>query len=602
MKRTLMFLCLLQFFVPALYSQQGVATDSARVESLFDNYLREYLALNPEAASQLGLPRSSGYNYDRAGLNDLSEAGLQANIQLARKFVLQLRQLDPARLNRSQSVDAQMLRWMLELQLEGEKFLDYSFVIDHLSGPPQQFINLMTVYHGIENLQDARYYLTRLERFPVRMQQSMATLQRQEGRNIRPPTFVIDRVIADMGGFSQAEPESSLLYIDFRDKLAAVPAIDSGTAQQLCRQAAKTIRAKVNPVMTQFVAACKASRLKADSTAGAWRLPDGEAYYRYSLKSYTTSSLAPDQVYDLGVKEVKRLQDQARVLMDSLGIREGKTFGELMQAYYAASEKPELVDKFYYKDGPEVREQILRDYRTLVDSAWVQLRPLFAFIPKAPVAVEPVPEYKQAGGLTYYEPASLDGKRKATFYINMSHPLPKPSMRSLTYHETIPGHHFQIATQQELTQSRLFKNLFFLSGYGEGWAMYVEELAVESGWLPDIYSRIAEINSQLFRAVRIVEDAGIHSKRWTKPQALKYMEENLGWGSANEVDRYIVWPGQACAYTLGKLKIMELRQKAERQLGDKFSLKQFHLAVLQNGSVPFELLEQAVDDYVTRSK
>jgi uncharacterized protein (DUF885 family) len=184
----------------------------------------------------------------------------------------------------------------------------------------------------------------------------------------------------------------------------------------------------------------------------------------------------------------------------------------------------------------------------------------------------------------------------------MAGALGKPSMSSLTYHETVPGHHFQIATQQELTQNRMFKNLFFLSGFGEGWAMYVEDLVAEQGWLPDIYSRLAEINSQLFRAVRIVLDAGIHQQRWTREQTLAYMEDNLGWNSENEIDRYSVWPGQACAYTMGKLRIMAMRENAKKALGSKFDLKAFHTVVLQDGSTPLDLLEKLVDDYVVRSK
>jgi len=175
-------------------------------------------------------------------------------------------------------------------------------------------------------------------------------------------------------------------------------------------------------------------------------------------------------------------------------------------------------------------------------------------------------------------------------------------MRTLVYHETVPGHHYQIALQQELTQKHLFKNLLYFNGFVEGWAMYAQALAGEIGWLPDNYSRLSELNSQLFRAVRIVVDAGIHYKKWSKEEALKYMQDNLGWSSDSEIDRYTVWPGQATCYTLGKLKIMELREKAKDELGPKFDLKDFHMVVLENGGLPLDLLEEIVDDYVIRNK
>jgi uncharacterized protein (DUF885 family) len=184
----------------------------------------------------------------------------------------------------------------------------------------------------------------------------------------------------------------------------------------------------------------------------------------------------------------------------------------------------------------------------------------------------------------------------------MSYTFAKPAMPSLLYHETVPGHHYQFAVQQELTQGRMFKNLFFITGFAEGWAMYVQSLAMELGWLPDTYSRIAELNSQLFRAVRVVVDAGIHHGKWSKESALQYMQDNLGWSSPNEVDRYIVWPGQACTYTIGRLKIEELRERAKQELGPKFDLKDFHMTILENGSLPLDLLEEIVDDYINENK
>jgi len=602
MKRVLFTSLLLLAGTNIAISQQIIYQDSAKIEKLFDDYFREYIRLNPEEASQLGLPKEWGYYYNRAGFNDISDAGIKANYDLSRKYLDELKRIDRAKITSSQKVDAQMLRWYLETSLEGEKFMDHRYYIDHLSGAHSQVTNVLTEYHTIGDIEDANDYLARLGNIPTRLSQTKERIDIQEKKGICPPIFIIDRVIASMEDFKRLKPKENVLYVDFKNKLTSLKGIDSVTSEKLCRQAESTIREKIYPAYEEFIKRLKLSIPQADSLPGVWKLPDGDKYYQYCLKLQTTSSLTSEQVYQLGLEEVKLLQDKAKILLDSLGIKGDETYGELMNKYRDTWESPDLKDKFYYPDVPERREMILKDYQFLIDATTLRLPEVFSYIPKTKVIVQPVPEYKETGGLTYYEPASLDGKRKGTFYINLMDPPTKPGMRSLTYHETVPGHHYQIAVQQELSQKRMFKNLLFLNGFVEGWAMYVQNLASELGWLPDVYSRISELNSQLFRAVRIVVDAGIHYKRWSKEQAKKYMEDNLGWSSDTEIDRYIVWPGQACSYTIGKLKIMELRERAKKELGPKFNLKDFHMIVLENGSLPLELLEEKVDDYITKNK
>jgi uncharacterized protein (DUF885 family) len=602
MKQIFLVSLLILAGVSMAIGQEITNPDSAKIEKLFDDYFREYIKLNPEEASMLGLPKEWGYSYDRAGFNDVSDAGIKANYDLSRKYLDELKKIDPAKITNSQKVDVQMLVWYLETLLEGEKFIDHRYYIDHLSGAHSQVTNVLTEYHTIGDLEDANDYLSRLGNIPTRLNQTKERIDIQEKKGIRPPIFIIDRTIASMEDFKRPEPKENVLYIDFKNKLTGLKDLDSVTSERLCQQAESTIKEKIYPAYEEFINRLKLSAPEADSLPGVWKLPDGDIYYQYCLKFNVTSSLTPEQVYQLGQKEVKLLQDKGKVLLDSLGIKGDKTYGGLMNKYWQTWESPDLKDKFYYPDVPERREMILKDYQFLIDTTMLRLPQVFSYIPKAKVIVQPVPEYKEQGGLTYYEPASLDGKRKGTFYINLMYPPNKPGMRSLTYHETIPGHHYQIAVQQELSQKRMFKNLLFLTGFVEGWAMYVQNLAYELGWLPDIYSRIAELNSQLFRAVRIVVDAGIHYKKWSREQALKYMEDNLGWSSETEIDRYIVWPGQACSYTIGKLKIMELRERAKKELGPKFDLKDFHMTVLENGSLPLELLEEKVDDYITQNK
>jgi uncharacterized protein (DUF885 family) len=601
MKRMILPL-LLCVAASVLVCQSAANQESAKIEKLFDDYFREYIALNPEEASELGLSRESGYEYNRDALNDKSAEGLQANFDLAARYLDRLRKIDPNRITKSQRIDAEILTWFLEVQLEGEKFAYHKYYIDHLFGVHHQLVNLLTSHHTIQTLQDANDYLKRLEKIPLHLRQVRDRIDTQEEKGIGTPVFIIQRVIADMEGFTEPEPEENLLYANFTDKLGSIEGLDPSTIEGLSSQAESIVRDRVYPAYDEFVQRLKVSAENADSLAGVWKLPNGEEYYAYSLKYHTSSSMTPAEVFQLGLKEVKRLQEECGLLLDSLGIAEGGTFGERMGQYRATWRTPELEDRFYYPEGEKKRQMVLSDYQSLLDGALTRLPEAFSYIHKTPVTVEPVPEHREQTGLTYYEPASLDGKRKATFHVNMGYIFPKPGMPSLLYHETFPGHHYQFAVQQELTQGRMFKNLFFITGFAEGWAMYVQSLAMELGWLPDAYARISELNSQLFRAVRVVLDAGIHSQKWSKESALQYMQDNLGWSSPNEVDRYIVWPGQACAYTIGRLKIMELREKAKEELGSKFDLKDFHMTVLENGSLPLDLLEEIVDDYIAASR
>jgi len=602
MKQIFLTILLLLVCVNFAVGEQTTFPDSAKVEKLFDDYFREYIRLNPDEASQLGLPRKWGYDYDRGSFNDVSDVGIKANFRLTRKYLAEIGRVDITGLSRSQNINLKILKWYLETRLEGEKFVHHTYFIDFLFGAHAQVTNVLTEYHTVVNLQNADDYLARLEKIPLRLDQAKKQIDFQESKGIRPSIFIIDRVIGSMEEFIQPEPKLNLLYLDLDRKLSPLSSIDSVASDDLRRKAEVILREKVYPAYAQFIKRLKASLPDADSTPGVWKLPEGDQYYQYCLKLQTTSSLTPEQVFQLGQKEVKLLQDRAKILLASLGIRGNKNYGKLMNDYWARMNLPENKDKFNYPGSPESRQTILHDYQSYIDSAQLRLPEAFKYVTKTKVMVQAVPEYKEKSGLTYYEPASLDGKRKGVFYVNLSNYPAKPGMRSLAYHETIPGHHYQIALQQELTQKHLFKALLYFNGFVEGWAMYAQNLAEEIGWLPETSSRLSELNSQLFRAVRVAVDLGIHYKRWSKAQALKYMVDNLGWSSDSELDRYSVYPGQATCYTLGRLKIMELREKAKRELGSNFDLKNFHMMVLENGSLPLDLLEEIVDEYINMNK
>lgn len=577
------------------------ASDSARLESAFDAYFRETLALCPEEAAELGLPREAGFAYSRDGWNDYSDKGIEAQYRLMDKYRRELRSIDPAKLTPAQRVDRRSLLWLLETTLQGKRYWNHRGFLSHLYGVHMQVLGLMTDYHGVQSKKDAEDYLSRLEKLPRRLGQVSKHIEKQIAPKKLPPKYIIDRTLASMAEFRNAGAEDNMMVAGFREKLAKVAGLEKSEAQSYAERARQLVESSVYPAYDSLLAVARRARERAPEDGGVWAMPDGDGYYRWCLKYYTTSDIDPEKLHQLGLKEVSRLQSEAKKLLDSLGVVSSGGYRELMRTYWAKQQEPEFAPYFYSQDD-NGRRQALEDNRRWLEKAWNMLPELFEKIPQAKVDVKPVPQHKAGGGTSYYEPGSADGTRPAAYYLNMTQVWPKYSMLPTLYHETVPGHHLQIALQQEQSANRMYRNLFFLAGFGEGWAMYAQALADELGWLPDAYTRLAEINSQLFRAVRIVMDTGIHGKRWSKRRAMDYMEQNLGWASENEVDRYIVWPGQACSYTLGKLKIMELRSLAQKEMGPRFDLMKFHSAVLGHGSVPLDVLEEVIREHIKGDK
>ena len=573
----------------------------ADIEDLFRGYFRENMELSPETASSLGLTSEMGYPINSDKLDDDSEEALERAYDMNRKYRRWLKGYDLKKLTPSQRADAELLAWQLDRILDGYKYRYHNYVVTPMQGVHATLVTVMTEYHDISNRQDALDYLSRLEKIDRRLDQSAARMELQLQKEIYPSIFIVQHIEQMLNEFVACPPDSNLYYISLRDRVAPLKDLNKAEKEELLNQAHKIVAEKIYPAYRRYLKSMQAVTQKAGQDIGVWKLPDGEKYYQYCLRKHTSTKMTPEQIHQLGLKEVARIQAEARILLDSLGIKGGASFGELMNQYRQMVNGPENKDKFTYPATPNGKRQVIDDYQAIIDDTWERLPPLFALIPRTKVSAQPVPQFKEASGSTYYEPGSLDGRRQGTFYVNQSWLPLKPNMATLTYHEAIPGHHFQIALQQEMPDNRIFKSLFFIPGFGEGWALYSERLAKEQGWLPDIYSRLGYLNSELFRAVRLVLDTGIHRKRWTLERSAKYMQDNLGWAGYGELGRYSVWPGQACSYKVGELKIIELREKAKAKLGNKFDIKEFHRMVLQQGSIPLEMLERLTDDFINRN-
>jgi uncharacterized protein (DUF885 family) len=585
------------FFNPSFAT--GDKTAPADIEQLFDSYTRELIDLYPQYATRLALSKKMGYAVRKDKLNDESPEAIERSLAISRKYHRWLKNYDRTKLTPQQQRAADILAYALDEELEGEPFKYHYYVVNHMLGFHNSLTALMTGYHTIESGKDAASFLSRLRGYKQKIAQLVRRMKLQEEKGIIPPTIIIDRMMQSMYRFINVPPGGNILYTSFKERLKKID-MEETVKDEFCKDVAQAIREIVYPAYKSFIANLQRIRGKAGSGDGVWKLPDGDAFYRYRLKAHTGTDMTPAQVHKLGLKEVNRIQKEMKRLMHSAGFNAPGTasFSQFTGAFWRWESGREST---YYPNTAKGKKQALKDFQGMIDTFSDKTPQLFSSQPRTPVFVRPVPAFQQNTMGTNYLPASLDGKRKGTFYINLSYPPFKPGMETLTVHEAIPGHHFQIALQRESQQIRMFRNFVYFTAFVEGWALYAEKLAREHGWFKSYHSRIGSLNSELLRAVRLVLDTGIHYKRWSRERAFIYMKNNLGWASYGEIDRYLAWPGQACAYKMGELKILELRKRAKKALKKKFDIKEFHRVILENGSVPLKLLERFVDEYVEKA-
>jgi uncharacterized protein (DUF885 family) len=443
---------------------------------------------------------------------------------------------------------------------------------------------------------DAEDYVSRLRAVGVKFDQVLEGLRKREELEIYPPQFVVTKVLEEMRNFVATPVEEGILMKSLLDKMKEA-GLPEGEQKRVALDARAAIEETVYPAYGRLIAYFEALDDKVEGNYGAWSLPDGDEYYRQMLKIFTTTDYDPRYIHQLGLAEVDRIQAEILQILADQG---WDVSGGFTAAINEMAESP----RFYYSDSGEGRDQILADYQAIMDEISAGLEPWFDVVPESGVEVRRVPEFKEKtapGG--YYEIPAMDGSRPGVFYANLYDIKATPTygMRTLAYHEAIPGHHFQLAIQQQQDDLPFFRRLIPFSAYSEGWGLYAERLAWEMGFLENPYDNVGRLQAELFRSVRLVVDTGIHEARWTREQAIDYMLANTGMAESDvvaEIERYFVMPGQATAYKVGMIKILELRDYAKSELGDRFDIREFHNVVLTNGSVPLDILEQLVREYV----
>ena len=552
---------------------------------------------DPETLTSLGFLESMGINGHNAHLDDVHPDRTDELFAELKALGKGLHQYDDEELDASQRLSKDIALYLTSILEDAEPFRYHNYPANQMGGIQSAFPSFMDSSHQVRSLEDAEPYLSRMSDLPRKHEQYLLGLKIREDLDIIPPRFVIEKILEQMREFVATPAKENILYTSLATKLDEAEDIDGSQVAELLDRVAASINDDVYPAYELFINYFSELEAKAGDDHGFWHLPDGDAVYKLALRFFTTTSYTADEIHQIGLAEVARIQGEMLEIFEAEGIDVSGGYTEAMDAYSSQSE-------FYYEDSDDGRQQILDDYQAILDELDAGLDAAFNVRPKAGIEVVRVPEFREktAPG-AYYEAPSIDGTRPGRFFANLYDikATPKFGMRTLAVHEGTPGHHFQIAIAQELEDVPLLRRFGFFTAYVEGWALYAESVAWEQGLMPTNADNIGRLNDELLRAVRLVVDTGIHHKRWTREEAIDYMQANTGMAESNvvsEVERYIVLPGQATAYKVGMMKILELRQKAMDSLGDRFDIRDFHDVVLKNGAVPLDILERIIDDYI----
>jgi uncharacterized protein (DUF885 family) len=580
------------------YSEAEVTEQSKKVNEFLDRKFDEAIDRAPEAASSLGL-RS---HYDE--WNDRTDEHYKKELDIQRSNIDSLKKnfkLDA--LDEQTKLSVRLAEEELKRSEDDFKWRFHSYWISQMGGEHNDIPAFLVNVHKVDSLPDALAYISRLKKLDVVFDQVLVQLKKREELGVIPPKFtfkyVTDDITAFIAGCDKSD-ESNILLADFSKKVDSLK-VDADQKKKLKDDAKTAIASVVKPSYKKLLDYWTALDKKAEKSEGVWSLPDGSAYYAYCLRHNTTTNKTPDEIFDTGQKEVARIKSEMKEIMKKVNYK-----NDSLQDFFAYMRTDA---KFKYSNDDKGRAALLAQSTAYLDTIQkVYLSKLFDVTPKAPLVVKAVEKFreKSAAGAFYEDPAE-DGSRPGRFYVSLYNMNDEPTyqMEALCYHEGIPGHHMQIALAQELKSVPKFRRHGGNTAYIEGWALYSEKIPKEIGLYQDPYSDFGRLSMEIFRAARLVVDAGIHYKHWTHEQAIDYMLQNTANAPGDckhEIERYFIWPGQATGYKIGMLKILELRAKAEKELGNKFDIRQFHDVILLNGSVPLTVLEELVDKYIAKTK
>ena len=593
------------------------------IEHFYTRVFVELLLRHPMLLTQLRVLEPYGIRAHNRELDDFSVAAQREEAAAVRENLAMLRSYPRDAQSESQRLSTDVLDWFLEIHADGEPFLLYDYPLNQLDGIQVELPDFLLNVHPMNDARDAEDYAARLARVGVAIDQTIEATRERARAGIVPPRFVVERVKEQVATFRGNGQTANVLLTGFMERLGKLDGIAPQAQNALVEAVRTQVDTVVLPAWARLAAFLDELEPLATSEVGAWKHPNGAAYYEWALRYHTTTRKSADEIHEIGLREVARIHDEMRAILIRVGYRPEQLRvpqpgeSDPLHALDSAADPPTLGrvlrdlqrdERFLYPDTDAGRAQVLADYQAILDDAAPRLPALFGRLPKAPVRVERVPPFKERGAPgAYYMPPPMDGTKPGIFYANLRsiREIPKFGMRTLAYHEAIPGHHLQIAIAQELRGVPIFRRVVPFTAYIEGWALYAEQLAREHGFHPTPYDWLGGLVAEAFRATRLVVDTGLHAKRWTREQAIEYMLANTGMPMTDvvaEVERYIVSPGQACAYKIGELAILEQRERAQAALGSRFDLRAFHDVVLESGALPLELLDRVVGAWIEKQR
>jgi len=570
-------------------------TETERLNAWFEQKWNEMLERSPERKTFLGIKT----DYDK--WDDESDAFAVETHEMALDNLAEMRAtFDYDALDPSAQMSYRLFEYDVELDDKRFAYRNHWYEFSQFRGPHSGIPAFLINQHRVDTKEDAEAYVARLEGVREHMAQYQENAEAQFANRVNPPKWSYAQMMTTaenvISGAPYEDGEPSALWADLNKKVDALDLPQSEKDEILARGEAALLNS-VRPAYESIIAMFKAQQAQASNDDGAWKLPDGEAYYGAMLNVMTTTDMSAEEIHDLGLAEVQRIHEEMNVIKDAVGFE-----GSLQDFFVYMRTDPD--EEFTYPNTEEGRAQYLAEATAIIDNMRGRLDELFYTKPKAELVVKRVEPFREkAAGKAFYQRPAPDGSRPGVYYANLYNMADMPSyqMEALAYHEGIPGHHMQIAIAQELEATPKFRRFGGFTAYSEGWGLYSEYAPKEMGLYADPYSDFGRLAMELWRAARLVVDTGLHDKKWTRQEAIDYLLQNTPnpeGDCVKAIERYIVMPGQATAYKVGMLKILDLRARAEEALGDEFEVRAFHDVVLANGPVPLAILEQLVDAWI----
>ena len=571
---------------------------NAAITAFFEEYDAQQLALSPLSKSYRGIKDS---DYGRWG--DFTNAAEARANDAARSALKEMRaRFDPAQLTPENRLSYRLFEKRAERNEAAFKYNDYGYVFDQMNGAQSELPAFLINIHRVDNKSDARAYVSRLYGIGPGMNQAIEQAKARAGQGIMPPKWVYPYVINDARNVITGAPFDSgpdaPLFADFKGKVGKLN-ISQIEKDLLIADAAQALNSAVKKAYEALISEMTAQEKVAGTDDGVWRFKDGAGYYAERLANYTTTNMTPEQIHQLGLAQVARIHKEMGVVQKKMGVK-----GDLQAFFKYMRTEP----KFYAPETAEGRALYLSETQKAKDAITPLLPKWFGTLPQAPLVVKPVEAFREkSAGKAFYQSPAPDGSRPGTYYANLYKmaDMPLTEVEALFYHEGVPGHHLQLAIQTELKGVPAFRKFGGVTAYSEGWGLYSEKLAKDMGLYTDPARDFGRLQLELHRAIRLVVDSGLHYKRWSRETAIKYVEDNSAdapGGIVKAIERYIIYPGQATAYMVGRLKISDLRDKAQKALGKKFDIRGFHDTVLKSGPVPLDVLEEQVDAWIASRK